>query len=108
MLHLPSEPLHVKKTPRGSVLSYQGPHDPSSAITEAIEAAGLRMHLPVLLLFRCSSFKRREVFHHQPVDEDIPAADFAKEQPLGCVIQEAHEAERHHAIPPQYQAKCEV
>ena len=61
-----------------------------------------------LALFRCFSFERREVFHQQPVNKDVSTAGFAQEDPLGRVVQEAHVAERHHAIPPQHQAQGEV
>jgi len=98
----------AQKTARGSVLSYQGRRDPSSAITEALGAASLGTHVPPLPLFRCTSFKRRKVFHQQPVDKDIPAADSAEKDPLGCVVQEAHIAQRHYTIPPQYQAEGEM
>src|SRR2546422_6631650 len=37
------------------------------------------------------SVQRREVLHQQPVDEDIPAADFAEEDALGAVVEEGDE-----------------
>src|SRR6266542_3010757 len=65
----------------------------------------LRLRWPQCWL---SGAQRSEVLHQQPVDEDIPAANFAEENALGAVIEEGDEAEGERAVAGELPAQAVV
>src|ERR1051325_8698158 len=50
----------------------------------------------------------RKMFHQQPMHKNIPAADFAEEDALGAVVQEADVVERDGAVAVEHEAECKV